>query len=77
MVKVVIERDQMTNPKFQRAASEGKKLVNKACVPILNRLTSVHPLEGSPKQIVLGGAPPILFLLDIPNLICDLPCGEL
>ncbi len=43
MVKAVIERDQMTNPKFQRAAEKNAKLMNKAFVSILNGPIWVHP----------------------------------
>ncbi len=55
MVKAVIERDQMTNPNFQRVRAKSTKL---KLVSILNVLISVNPLQASPNQIVLVGRSP-------------------
>ncbi len=49
-------------PASQRAASERKKLKLKA-------------FSQSDCSDCTSGAEPILFLLDIPNLLCDLPYG--
>ncbi len=55
MVKAVIERDQMTNPNFQRVRAKSAK---HKLVSILNVLISVNPLQASPNQIVLVGRNP-------------------
>ncbi len=58
------------------ASSEREQKKLKAEVFILNSSIWVHPRASVPIRLFLwGGAPPILFLLEIPNLLCDLPCG--
>ncbi len=58
-----------------KSASEKRKLWLKAFVVHFKRLDLGPSTGGCPNQIVLVGWSPAH--MDIPNLLCDLTCGEL